>query len=818
MPRKPTPDRLHLLGIRHHGPGSARAVLQALNAADPAIVLIEGPADAESMVPFVASAAMVPPVAILIHAQDDPANSSFYPFATFSPEWQAMRWALAKGRPVRFIDLPAAVRLAERAAQAAPPPEPAGETAEEPEDENRPEPVLEAAPGEVAPAASPSNAQQLRRDPLGYLAAIAGYDDSEAWWNALVEQGAHGPDIFAAVGDAMAALRERADQEAPASPAEALHEARREAHMRLAISAALGETDGPVSVVCGAWHVPAFRRKVAAKDDRELLKGLPRLKVTATWVPWTATRLASGSGYGAGVPSPGWYAHLWQELETGQAGTSKGDALSANGFASRWQARVAGLLRKHGRPASTASVIEAARLSISLAALRDLALPGLDEMREATLATLCEGEATPFALIEHHLVIGPDVGEIDEAVPQMPLAADLARWQKKLKLKPEALDSEASLDLRSEAGLAKSLLLHRLLLINVPWGKPQGTGSSRGTFREVWRLRWEPEFSVRLAEALVHGTTVEQAAGNAAVAAATQTQSLAAIAGVVRDCLNAGLEQAAHATIALLQRAAAGSSDIAAMAGTIPPLASILRYGTARDMPTEALRSLVTSLAEAVCAGLVYACRNLQADEAGALRENLAALDTALTLIEAAALTEAWHRALRQVADDASAHATLAGLATRLLYDQSVIPVEPTALLLSRAVSRALPPARAGDWLDGFLGSNGQILMHDNALRGIIDAWIVGLGEEEFTNLLPMLRRAFANFDRSERRHLLDIVAKFQPEVMLPGAMAGVAPAMPSLPVGSLAARAPGFAEALPLLLAILGAPPAAAKVEGEPV
>src|SRR5690606_6581191 len=148
------------------------------------------------------------------------------------------------------------------------------------------------------------------------------------------------------------------------------------------------------------------------------------------------------------------------------------------------------------------------------------------EMREASLATLCEGEIAPFKLIEQQLVIGRRVGEIDEAVPQMPLAAELARWQKKLKLKPEALDSDVSLDLRSGAGLAKSLLLHRLALIGVPWGKMQGMGTSRGTFRENWRLRWEPEFSVRLAEALVHGTTVEQAAGNAAVAAARDAKSL----------------------------------------------------------------------------------------------------------------------------------------------------------------------------------------------------------------------------------------------------------------------------------------------------
>ena len=89
-------------------------------------------------------------------------------------------------------------------------------------------------------------------------------------------------------------------------------------------------------------------------------------------------------------------------------------------------------------------------------------------MREASLATLCEGESVPFKLIETNLVIGRGVGEIAEDVPQMPLAADLARWQRKLKLKPEALDSNISLDLRSEAGLAKSLLLHRLNLLSWP--------------------------------------------------------------------------------------------------------------------------------------------------------------------------------------------------------------------------------------------------------------------------------------------------------------------------------------------------------------
>ncbi|MEQ1669314.1 MAG: DUF5682 family protein [Hyphomicrobium sp.] len=795
-------DRLHLFGIRHHGPGSARGVLAALEVADPEVVLIEGPPDADNMIPFAASPAMRPPVALLVHADEDPSNASFYPLAEFSPEWQAMRWALSRGRPVRFIDLPSAIRLGERARLAAGAAARAGGDGQASADD--------AAPPGVA-ASNPVELSRIHRDPLAYLAGIAGYDDSEAWWNALVEQGAHGPEIFSSLESAITELRAAIDPTSLWCAEEIRIESSREAHMRLAIADALTATGGQVAVVCGAWHVPALRQKVPAKDDRAVLKGLAKIKVTATWVPWTETRLATGSGYGAGVASPGWYAHLWDELQRHRSG---GDTLAANAFTSRWQGRVAALLRKSGRPASTASIIEAARLALSLAALRDLALPGIEEMREASLATLCDGEAAPLKLIEQELITGRGVGEIDGGVPQMPLAADLARWQKKLKLKPEALDSDISLDLRSDAGLAKSQLLHRLSLINVRWGKMQGSGSSRGTFRENWRMRWEPEYSVCLAEALVFGTTVEQAAGNAAIAAAVKEPSLAGISALVRGCLDAGLEKAAEATIATLQRQASQSSDVAALGGAIPPLAGILRYGTAREMPVAPLRLLVTSLVEAVCAGLVYACRSLQAGEAGDMRLRLTDLNVAMGLIDDDKLSSDWLHALSCVAGDQSVHPLLAGFAVRALYDQGALSQDVTASHLSRALSPSVPPLAAGDWIDGFLGTSGQILLHDMTLRTIIDAWLLSLGEEEFTNLLPVLRRGFSSFDRSERRRMLDEIAKLR------DAAAAATPVAPPLPgtagdVWADAKAAPGFAAALPLLLTILGASPDASQGDG---
>jgi len=98
--------RVELLGIRHHGPGSARSMLAALHALRPDLILVEGPPEASGLMPLVADPDMRPPVAILAYDPSEPERSAFYPFATFSPEWQAMRFAAEQATAVRFVDLP----------------------------------------------------------------------------------------------------------------------------------------------------------------------------------------------------------------------------------------------------------------------------------------------------------------------------------------------------------------------------------------------------------------------------------------------------------------------------------------------------------------------------------------------------------------------------------------------------------------------------------------------------------------------------------------------------------------------------------------
>ena len=92
---------VHFVGIRHHSPGCAAALATLLDEVRPAVVLIEGPREYDRLLPTLADARTVPPVAVLSVGER---QSAFYPLADFSPEWVALRWGMAAGATVRFFD------------------------------------------------------------------------------------------------------------------------------------------------------------------------------------------------------------------------------------------------------------------------------------------------------------------------------------------------------------------------------------------------------------------------------------------------------------------------------------------------------------------------------------------------------------------------------------------------------------------------------------------------------------------------------------------------------------------------------------------
>ncbi|GAA3229342.1 DUF5682 family protein [Dactylosporangium siamense] len=840
-----------LLGVRHHGPGSARAVRRALAAFQPDVILIEGPPEADPLVPFAGDEDMRAPVALLAYPADNPdpkLRASFWPFAEFSPEWQAIRWAVACEIPVRFIDLPAAVRLASGTPAA---PTPADDT--------------------------------VRIDPIGALAEAAGYDDPERWWEDVVEHrqetqpawtttvtdttgipvshdlgrttdrstgrtatggttaggardggagagagaggvgaggttaggagagmagvggagaggvtagmatdggagaggagpagagaagvgGAGGgatagggsaggvaaeglggpgslfaaePDIdeerlaaavapFAAIAEAMAVVRAHA----PAPPeAERVDEERREAHMRQALRAATKEFDR-VAVVCGAWHVPALTAPLpSASSDAAVLKGLPKVKVAMTWVPWTHARLASWQGYGAGVRSPGWYHHLFTAVD--------------EHVVARWLVRAAGVLRKDGVPVSSAHVIEATRLAEALATMRGRPLAGLAEVTDAAHAVLCDGDDLRLSLINRRLVVGDRLGRVPDQTPGVPIARDVASSQRRLRLQPAVSSREIDLDLRRDLDLQRSQLLHRLRLLGVDWGQVLANRKGRGTFWESWQIAWQPEFAVDLVEAGVYGTTVREAATARVAEQAAEAETLADVTALVERCLLADLPDALPGVLDALDERMALDADVAHLMDALPALARTLRYGDVRGTDLSALRSVTHGMITRVCVGLPAAVGGLDDAAAAVMRDRIDGVQGALALIDDVDASQRWQALLGGLSTRDDLHGLLTGRMSRLLLDAGTVDADEIGARMALVLTVGVPVAKAAAWIEGFLAGDGLLLVHDERLLALVDAWLTGIPADGFVEVLPLLRRTFSGYPAPQRR------------------------------------------------------------------
>src|SRR6476646_3778510 len=670
-------------GIRHHGPGSARSVRAALAGQQPDVVLIEGPPEADDLVALAADPDMRPPVALLGYVPGEPRQAAFWPFAVFSPEWQAIRYALAAGVPVRFCDLPAAHHLAMR------------------EDGQLGEGQFGDGPRER--------------------------DDPERWWEDVVEH-VPGTAVFGALAEAIAILRDGTEDD----PQNAV----REAHMRKVLRRAVKDGFERIAVICGAWHVPALRELPSAAADDRLLRGLPKAKAALTWVPWTYGRLSYSSGYGAGIRSPGWYDHLF---------ASPGQPVE------RWLARAAAVLRADGVPASPAHVIESVRLAAALAALRGRPLAGLEEVTEAAHAVLCEGSDLLVALIQRKLVVGERLGTVPPTTPMVPLQRDLTDQQRRLRLRPEAEPRDYDLDLRKPNDLARSRLLYRLALLDVPWGRTQqGRTRNIGTFRESWQLTWRPELDLALIEASMWGSTVAAAATQRARSIAAGAAALDALTALTEQCLLADLGDALAEVLAAVRDRAALDTDVAHLMAALPALVRAARYGDVRGTDPARLGDVAVEVVTRICAGLPAAVTSLDETAERAMRERIDAVHAATGLLADTTSRERWLDTLGRLVPRCPP--VIAGRLTRLLLDAARVSADEAGLRMSRALSAAVPPPAAAGWAEGFLAGSGLLLVHDDKLLALADGWLAGLSADAFTAVLPALRRTFGEFAPPERR------------------------------------------------------------------
>lgn len=701
-----------IYGVRHHGPGSAWGLLNSLHEIKPGMILIEGPPDANEMLQWLTHPEFRAPAALLVYRPDAPQKSATFPFAHFSPEFQALSYGLKNEVPVRFFDLPQAHMMA------------IGHSPQMPE---------------------ASLFQQL--------AQASGHRSYEQWWNLAIEQRQNSTEMFAAILELMQTLRhETAQQPHDSQDPSARVAGQREAYMRQSMRHALAEGHERIAVICGAWHAPALLDLGNEAADAALLVDLPSVEVDVSWIPWTYGRLGKFSGYGAGIDSPGWYEHLWQMNQSAAAPT----AVSVH-----WLMKVSQLLREEGLGTSAAHIIETVRLAQSLSALRNLPFPGLPELNEATQTVMCGGDKAPLELIKRKLIVGERMGMVPPDMPMIPLQRNVYRRQKALSLFPNPEMTTLALDLRIELDLRRSHLLHRLRLLTIPWGEVKPIRGQSGTYQEVWNLQWRPDFAIRIIEANLWGNTVLDAATAFARDAADRAAALPALTTLLNDIILADLPEAVEHLMTRIQDEAAVSSDVPHMMDALQPLARILRYGNVRKTDQAVVQRVVDGLLARICIGLPSTCAALDDDAAAEMVEKMTAVHATIHTHQNPNHLQQWQNTLLKLANQDRLHGQLAGKVTRLLLDDRIFSAAETAVRMERALSfHTLSSVgieqllQMAAWIDGFLQGSGHLLIHDKTLWNLLDTWLTQMGKERFQAVLPLLRRTFSTFSEAIRQEM----------------------------------------------------------------
>ncbi|MEU3568002.1 DUF5682 family protein [Kitasatospora sp. NPDC036755] len=472
----------HLIGVRHHAPSLSAVIPALLDAARPDAVLVELPAEFQPWLGWLADEETRAPVALAAApaGPEEAAGPAFYPFADFSPELAALRWARRNRVEAVACDLP----LAHRAARA----ETGG-----PGERRR---------TEGAPAA-PGVADALRH-------RLTGRDSDEDLWDRLVETAAPGSAPEAVRRAALLvgwALRRDAETGAGVDP----YDLRREAWMR-ARNRDASAGGRRVAAVIGAFHAPALLDGPLATEEPPHPDDPGHV---LSLIPYTYPLLDARSGYPAGIRDPEWQHTV---LDAGGDPERLAEALTATAV------RICAALRTQDHPSGPADAREIVRLAGDLARLRGHAAPGRGELVEAVQTALAQGEplgrGRAVARALEQVLVGTRTGRPTPAAPRSGLAPAVETLLDALGL-PNPADPgprDLRLDpLRSDLDRRREILLHRLTACEVPYAEPVATTGAGGTetLGTRWRLHWTPATAAMLTVAGTRGVTPAQAAEGA---------------------------------------------------------------------------------------------------------------------------------------------------------------------------------------------------------------------------------------------------------------------------------------------------------------
>ncbi|MFE3406762.1 DUF5682 family protein [Streptomyces mirabilis] len=522
-----------LIGVRHHSPALAAAVPGMLSAAAPEVLLIELPEEFAPWLEYLGDPATVPPVALA--GSREHGGVVFLPFAEFSPELAAIRWAREARVPVVPFDLPLAARDAEERTR---------EVTEEP---------------------GAGRAGGGRGRLAAALRARAGGRTEDDLWARLVESGAPGaaPEELRRAALLVGwALRADTGEDAVDS-----YDLRREANMRGRLAEYAGRR---TAAVIGAFHAPALLRAGSGPVGSGAGSAEDVPSVITSLVPYSYPLLDERSGYPAGIRDPEWQRGVFRAA--GEPGRLD-DLLTATAV------RICAAVREAGHPSGPADAREVVRVARDLATLRGLPAAGRGELVEAVQTVLTQGQllgrGRVVAAAMERVLVGDRQGRLAPGTPRSGLGPAVEGLLAELSLPSPTAPArrELRLDaLRSELDRRREICLRRMAVCRVPYGEEAGVAGvgDGAALTTRWTVTWTPSTAAMLDVTGVHGVTLEQAAGGVL---ARRRAAERRDGGPTAAQVLAGLEDAARCALpGLASERLTEVAELLPASGTLPEL------------------------------------------------------------------------------------------------------------------------------------------------------------------------------------------------------------------------------------------------------
>jgi len=727
--------KIHVFGVRHLSPTGAWHLRRFLDRIRPQVVLIEGLADADSLIGHITRKGTRPPIAILAYTDSVPVRTLVYPVARYSPEFQALTWAGEHDVRALFIDLPSDIflglqdleaerleRLRKKAAEGA---EHASEEAEDAEPEAKEPAASSEGEDEELSAPAPQNLWRPERSRSIYeqIAERCGEPDYDTYWERRFEHNLGEDSYRLAAHELGKALREEEDP--PLWRAENLV---REAYMRRRIEEVIAEGVKPDQIVAvvGAFHAPVLTGDFPAMTDAELAS-LHRRSSKLTLMPYSYFKLSTQSGYGAGNHAPAYFELLWDSLQGGDL----------HELPLQYLSQVTRHLREHGTPRSTAEVIEGVRLARTLSAMHDGLAPTLHDLRDAAVTLIGHGELAVISQALSQVDIGTAIGELPKGISQTSIQSDFERELSRLKLEKyrTTIKQDLALDLREnrrvqseEAAfldLHRSCFFHRLRMLDIVFAGP----GQRLKFRTVARHRVDERCT-----------------------------SIAQAADLVHDACHCGLMTSMDLARRRLQELAATSSELKVIAHATFQLSQVVRYGDVRKFEPSPLLPLMEELFVSGALAL-HAAANCDNDAARELILSLDELNRVSLEHHERVEEKLWIERLQRLADADDRNPLLSGYACATLLERGLVANEDLAREVSRRLSPGVPADLGAGWFEGLAKRNRYSLLARQPLWEELAAYIQSLDEDQFKRALVFLRRAFGGFSPQEKRHICENLA-----------------------------------------------------------